>query len=37
MDFNEIVEGATVYLPVSAPARFSMSGDGHGAASVMAS
>jgi len=24
MDFNEIVEGATIYLPVSVPGRFSI-------------
>ena len=29
MDFNEIVEGATVYLPVSAPGALLYVGDGH--------
>lgn len=29
MDFNEIVEGATVYLPVSNPGAFLYVGDGH--------
>jgi acetamidase/formamidase len=29
MDFNEIVEGATVYLPVSAPGGLLYVGDGH--------
>jgi acetamidase/formamidase len=29
MDFNEIVEGATVYLPVSAPGAMLYLGDGH--------
>jgi amidase len=31
MDFNEIVEGATVYLPVSVPGAFLYVGDGHAA------
>ena len=29
MDFNEIVEGATVYLPVSVPGALLYVGDGH--------
>ena len=29
MDFNEIVEGATVYLPVNVPGAFLYVGDGH--------
>ena len=29
MDFNEIVEGATVYLPVSVPGAMLYFGDGH--------
>jgi len=29
MDFNEIIEGATVYLPVSAPGAMLYLGDGH--------
>lgn len=29
MDFNEVVEGATVYLPVSAPGALLYVGDGH--------
>lgn len=29
MDFNEIVEGATVYLPVSVPGALLYFGDGH--------
>lgn len=31
MDFNEIVEGATVYLPVNVPGAFLYFGDGHAA------
>jgi len=31
MDFNEIVEGATLYLPVSAPGALLYLGDGHAA------
>jgi acetamidase/formamidase len=31
MDFNEIVEGSTVYLPVSAPGALLYVGDGHAA------
>ncbi len=31
MDFNEIVEGATVYLPVGVPGAFLYVGDGHAA------
>jgi acetamidase/formamidase len=31
MDFNEIVEGATVYLPVSVPGALLYVGDGHAA------
>ncbi len=31
MDFNEIVEGATIYLPVSVPGAFLYVGDGHAA------
>lgn len=31
MDFNEIVEGATVYLPVNAPGALLYVGDGHAA------
>jgi acetamidase/formamidase len=31
MDFNEIVEGATIYLPVSAPGALLYFGDGHAA------
>jgi acetamidase/formamidase len=31
MDFNEIVEGATVYLPVTAPGAMLYLGDGHAA------
>jgi amidase len=31
MDFNEIVEGATVYLPVSVPGALLYIGDGHAA------
>jgi len=31
MDFNEIVEGATVYLPVNVPGAFLYVGDGHAA------
>jgi len=31
MDFNEIVEGATVYLPVSMPGALLYLGDGHAA------
>jgi acetamidase/formamidase len=31
MDFNEIVEGATVYLPVIAPGALFYLGDGHAA------
>jgi amidase len=31
MDFNEIVEGATVYLPVSVPGALLYLGDGHAA------
>ncbi len=29
MDFNEIIEGSTVYLPVSVPGAFLYVGDGH--------
>jgi acetamidase/formamidase len=31
MDFNEVVEGATVYLPVSVPGALLYVGDGHAA------
>jgi len=31
MDFNEIIEGATVYLPVGVPGAFLYVGDGHAA------
>jgi acetamidase/formamidase len=31
MDFNEIVEGATLYLPVSVPGALLYMGDGHAA------
>src|SRR5881628_3193869 len=31
MDFNEVVEGATVYLPVSVPGALLYIGDGHAA------
>lgn len=31
MDFNEIVEGATVYLPVNVPGALLYVGDGHAA------
>ena len=31
MDFNEIVEGATIYLPVSVPGALLYLGDGHAA------
>ena len=31
MDFNEIIEGATVYLPVSVPGALLYVGDGHAA------
>jgi len=31
MDFNEIIEGATVYLPVRVPGAFLYVGDGHAA------
>jgi amidase len=31
MDFNEITEGATVFLPVSVPGAFLYVGDGHAA------
>jgi acetamidase/formamidase len=31
MDFNEVVEGATVYLPVSTPGAMLYVGDGHAA------
>src|ERR1035438_3804742 len=31
MDFNEIVEGATIYLPVSVPGALLYIGDGHAA------
>jgi acetamidase/formamidase len=31
MDFNEIIEGVTVYLPVSHPGALLFVGDGHAA------
>jgi acetamidase/formamidase len=31
MDFNEIIEGSTVYLPVNVPGAFLYVGDGHAA------
>jgi acetamidase/formamidase len=31
MDFNEIIEGATIYLPVSVPGALLYLGDGHAA------
>ena len=31
MDFNEIIEGATLYLPVSVPGALLYLGDGHAA------
>jgi acetamidase/formamidase len=31
MDFNEVVEGATIYLPVSVPGALLYIGDGHAA------
>jgi amidase len=31
MDFNEVIEGATIYLPVSVPGAFLYLGDGHAA------
>lgn len=31
MDFNEVVEGATIYLPVSVPGAYLYLGDGHAA------